>query len=161
VSIRIIRTGNDPVLRQIAKPVAQVNRAIHKLLDDMAETMYAAPGIGLAANQIGVAKRLVVIDVEDEHGLLEFINPEILEKSGSQKDYEGCLSLPGIRGAVTRAESVTVRALNRNNEPFTLHATGLLARCIQHEVDHLDGILFTDYLSPSEIIHESEGSQKR
>lgn len=161
MSIRIIRTGNDQALREIAKPVTQVNRAIEKLLDDMAETMYNAPGIGLAANQIGVLKRLVVIDVEDGHGLREFINPEILEKSGTQKEFEGCLSIPGLRGEVTRALNVTVRAQNRHGETFTLEASDLLARCIQHEVDHLDGILFTDYLSPSEIVHEREGSRRR
>jgi peptide deformylase len=154
LSIRIIRTGDDPVLRQIAKPVPQITPAIHKLLDDMAETMYDAQGIGLAANQIGIAKRIVVIDVGE--GLIELVNPEILSSSGTQTDYEGCLSLPGIRGRVTRALNVTVRFQNRHGETVELDAEGLLARCVQHELDHLNGILFTDYLKPSDIVYEKE-----
>jgi peptide deformylase len=154
LSIRIIRTGDDPVLRQIAKPVPEITPAIHKLLDDMAETMYDAEGIGLAANQIGIAKRIVVIDVGE--GLVELVNPEILSSSGTQTDYEGCLSLPGIRGRVTRAMNVKVRFQNRHGETVELDADGLFARCIQHELDHLNGILFTDYLKPSDIVYEKE-----
>jgi peptide deformylase len=156
LSIRIIRTGDDPVLRQIAKPVTEITPVIHKLLDDMAETMYDADGIGLAAPQIGILKRIVVIDVGDENGLLELINPEILEASGSQTVFEGCLSLPGLRANVTRAAHVKFRALNRHGEPYEMEATGMLAQCVQHEIDHLNGILFIDYVNPSDIVVEKE-----
>lgn len=159
MSIRIIRTGNDPVLRQVAKPVPQVNRAIEKLLDDLAETMYNAPGIGLAANQVGILKRVLVMDVGD--GLIELINPEVLERSGSQTDSEACLSLPGLSGDVTRAQEVTIKAMNRQSEEFTFTARDLLARCAQHEIDHLNGILFIDYLTPDQIIHENEGARRK
>jgi peptide deformylase len=158
VAIRIIRTGNDPILREISKPVKEINKGIEKLLDDMADTMYDAEGIGLAAVQIGVPKRVIVMDVGT--GLIELINPEILERSGSQTASEGCLSLPGIRGEVTRAQHVVVRGLNRKGEVVTLHASDLLARCVQHEVDHLDGILFTDYLRPDQIEYEKEMQPK-
>ncbi|KPV45345.1 peptide deformylase [Alicyclobacillus ferrooxydans] len=154
MSIRIIRKGKDPVLRQVAKPVPKVTKAIEKVLDDMAETMYEAEGIGLAAVQVGILKRLVVADVGD--GLVELINPEIIESSGSQRAYEGCLSLPGIRGEVDRAMNIKVRAWNRQEEEIEFEATELFARCIQHEVDHLNGILFTDYLKPSDIVQEDE-----
>ena len=157
MSIRIIRTGNDAVLRQRAKDVPQISPAILKLLDDMAQTMYDAEGIGLAANQIGIAKRLVVVNVGT--GLIELINPVILEKSGSQLASEGCLSLPGISGKVVRAKQVRVEALNRHGEIIHIDADDLLSRCIQHEVDHLDGILFTDYLKPSEIEYVKEGKE--
>ncbi|MCF8564426.1 peptide deformylase [Alicyclobacillus tolerans] len=155
MSIRIIRTGDDPVLRQRAKPVPLINKAIEKLLDDMAETMYDADGIGLAAVQVGVAKRIIVVDVGS--GLYELVNPEIVEKSGgTQVASEGCLSLPGIRGDVPRSVNVTVRGLNRQGEEVEIKASDLLARAFQHEIDHLDGILFTDYLKPSEIVRVSE-----
>ncbi len=154
MSIRIIRTGDDAVLRQKAKEVTTISPAIEKLLTDMAETMYDAEGVGLAANQIGILKRIVVIDVGE--GLIEMINPVIVEKTGSQYGSEGCLSLPGLSGKVTRALNVKVRAQNRQGETFELEGAELLARCIQHEVDHLDGIMFTDYLSPSEIEHTTE-----
>lgn len=158
MSIRIIRTGKDPVLRQIAKPVPKVTKAIEKVLDDMVETMYDAQGIGLAAVQIGIAKRLTVIDVGD--GLVELINPEIVEASGSQIGYEGCLSLPGLRGEVDRATNIKVRAWNRKEEVIEFEATELFARAIQHEVDHLNGILFTDYLKPSDIVYEDTQERK-
>ncbi len=117
---------------------------IHKLLDDMADTMYDAEGVGLAAPQIGILKRVIVMDVGDEHGLIELINPEIIEKDGEQFGPEGCLSIPGLRGDVRRAERVKVKGLNRNGEEIVIEGRELLARCIQHEVDHLDGILYTD-----------------
>lgn len=154
MSIRVIRTGEDPVLRQVAKPIAKITPVIEKLLDDMAETMYDANGVGLAAVQIGILKRVVVMDVGD--GLVEMINPEILDKSGSQVDSEGCLSLPGIRGNVNRAMNVTVRFLNRQGEEVVLEGKELLARCIQHEVDHLNGILFTDYVKSKDLVYVSE-----
>jgi peptide deformylase len=158
VSIRIIRTGNDPVLREKARPVPTMNKAIEKLLDDMAETMYDADGIGLAANQIGIAKRIVVIDVGN--GLIELVNPEIIDASDERsRAYEACLSLPGLRGPVTRPATVTVRYTDRQGETKELQATELLARCVQHEVDHLDGILFTDYLQPHEVEHVTDGKR--
>ncbi len=138
----------DPRLRHKAKPVAEVDDTLRALVDDMFETMYAAPGIGLAATQVNVAQRLVVIDVSAEKTQpLCFINPEILEKSGEEEMEEGCLSVPGYYDVVQRAERVKVRALDRNGQPFEIDTDGLLAVCIQHEIDHLDGKLFVDYLS--------------
>ena len=154
MAIRMIRTGTDPVLRQIAKPVPKITPVIEKLLTDMAQTMYDANGVGLAAVQIGITKRVVVMDVGD--GLSELVNPEIVHKVGSQVDSEGCLSLSGFRVDVDRAMNVTVRGLNRQGEEVTIQGSGLLARCIQHEVDHLNGILFTDYLQPHQIVYVSE-----
>lgn len=125
-----------------------MNDGIRKLVADMAETMYEAPGIGLAATQVDVHKRVVVIDVsEDKSGLMVFINPEIVERDGEQVCEEGCLSVPGIYEKVTRAEHVRVRALDADGKPFELEADGLLAVCIQHEIDHLDGKVFVEYLS--------------
>ena len=139
----------DPRLRTKARPVQQVDAALRALLDDMFETMYAAPGIGLAATQVDVHQRLMVIDVsEGKDEPRVFINPEILETTGSQTYQEGCLSVPGIYADVERAEAVLVRALDRDGQAFELRADGLLAVCIQHEIDHLDGKVFVDYLSP-------------
>ncbi|WP_153163339.1 peptide deformylase [Zoogloea sp. 1C4] len=138
----------DPRLHTRAAPVREVTDAIRKLIADMAETMYEAPGIGLAATQVDVHKRVVVIDVsEDKSGLLALINPEIIARSGEQVCEEGCLSVPGIYDKVSRSEKVTVRALNQKGESFDLDAEGLLAVCIQHEIDHLDGKVFVEYLS--------------
>lgn len=138
----------DERLRTVAKPVEQVDDALRALIDDMFETMYDAPGIGLAATQINVHKRLIVIDVSEEKDQpLVLINPEILEKSGEEEMDEGCLSVPGIYEKVQRADRVKIHALDRNGEPFELDVDGLLAVCIQHEIDHLDGKLFVDYLS--------------
>ena len=138
----------DPRLRNIAKPVEAVDQGVRKLVDDMFETMYAAPGIGLAATQVDVARRIVVIDVSDDKSQpLCLINPEILERVGEEEMDEGCLSVPGVFETVTRAERVCVRALDRQGESFELEVDGLLAVCIQHEIDHLDGKLFVDYLS--------------
>lgn len=138
----------DPRLHRKATPVTAVDDAIRKLIADMAETMYEAPGIGLAATQVDVHKRVVVIDVsEDKSKLFAFINPEILDRSGEQVCEEGCLSVPGIYEKVTRSERVKVRALDPQGEPFTLEAEGLLAVCIQHEIDHLDGKVFVEHLS--------------
>jgi peptide deformylase len=138
----------DERLRTIAQPVETVDDALRALIDDMFETMYDAPGIGLAATQVDVHKRLVVIDVsEEKNEPLVLINPEILEKGGEEEMDEGCLSVPGIYEKVQRADRIRVRALDRNGEPFELETDGLLAVCIQHEIDHLDGKLFVDYLS--------------
>jgi peptide deformylase len=138
----------DARLHTVAKPVTAVDDRIRKLVDDMAETMYAAPGIGLAATQVNVHERVVVIDISDTHDQLRvFINPEIVAQSGREESEEGCLSVPGIFDKVTRAERVTVRALDRDGKPFELETDGLLAVCIQHEMDHLMGKVFVDYLS--------------
>ncbi|MEJ2621259.1 MAG: peptide deformylase [Candidatus Thiodiazotropha sp.] len=138
----------DPRLRNKAKPVAQVDDSIRRLVDDMLETMYQAPGIGLAATQVNVAKRVVVIDLSEEKNQpLCLINPEILEKDGVEQMEEGCLSVPGVYESVSRAERIRFKALDRNGVPFEEEAEGLLAVCVQHELDHLDGKLFVDYLS--------------
>lgn len=138
----------DPRLRNKAKAVTEVNASIRKLIDDMFETMYAAPGIGLAATQVNVAKRVIVLDVSEEHNApLALINPEILEKEGEEQMDEGCLSVPGVYEPVTRAERIRLRALDRDGNAFEQEIDGLLAVCIQHEIDHLDGKLFIDYLS--------------
>ena len=142
----------DPRLRTRARPVdvARVGEpAFQQLLDDMFETMYAAPGIGLAASQVDVHERFMVIDVSEEKDQpLVFVNPEILAREGEQVCQEGCLSVPGIFADVTRADRIRVRATGRDGQPFELDVDGLLAVCIQHEMDHLEGKLFVDYLSP-------------
>lgn len=139
----------DERLRTVAKPVAEVNDEIRNLVDDMFETMKAENGIGLAATQVDVHKRLVVMDVsEDQDQPLVFINPEITEKHGTTVSEEGCLSVPNNYAKVDRAERIKVTALDRDGKEFTLEAEGLLAICIQHELDHLRGVLFVDYLSP-------------
>ena len=138
----------DPRLRTVAAPVAEVTDEIRRQADDMLETMYAAPGIGLAATQVDFHQRLLVLDVsEDQSEPLIFINPEILTADGSAKSDEGCLSVPEIYEAVERAETVRVKALDRDGKEFELEAEGILAVCIQHEMDHLEGKLFVDYLS--------------
>lgn len=138
----------DPRLHKKAAFVPRVDETIRKLIADMAETMYEAPGIGLAATQVDVHKRVVVIDVsEDKTKLLALVNPEILDRSGEQVCEEGCLSVPGVYDKVTRSERVRVRALNAQGEPFELEAGGLLAVCIQHEIDHLEGKVFVEHLS--------------
>jgi len=138
----------DPRLRTVAKPVAEVTDELRQLIDDMLETMYAAPGIGLAATQVDFHERLLVIDIsEDKTAALCLINPEILEQSGSFENDEGCLSVPEVYESVERSEHVRVKALDRNGQEFELEAEGLLSVCIQHEIDHLEGKLFVDYLS--------------
>jgi peptide deformylase len=139
----------DPRLRKVASAVATVTPDIQKLVRDMAETMYAAPGIGLAATQVDVHKRVIVMDLSETRDELRvFINPEILAAEGSAENEEGCLSVPGYYDKVNRAARVVVRALNERGEPFELVADGLLAVCIQHEMDHLVGKVFVDHLSP-------------
>lgn len=138
----------DPRLQKKAAPVSTVDASIRKLVADMAETMYAAPGIGLAATQVDRHIRLIIIDVtENKSNLQVFINPEIINKSGDCESEEGCLSVPGIYESVTRAEEVTVKALDLDGQAFELTADGLLAVCIQHEIDHLNGKVFVNYLS--------------
>lgn len=139
----------DKRLRTIAKPVDEVDAGLASLIDDMFETMYEAPGIGLAATQVDVHKQLLILDIsEDRSQPMVFINPRITAKDGSQIYQEGCLSLPGIYADVKRWNQITVEALDRHGKPFTLDAEGLLAVCIQHEMDHLAGKVFVDHLSP-------------
>ena len=138
----------DPRLEKVAKPVMRVDDAIRQLVRDMAETMYSAPGIGLAATQVDVHVRVIVLDVSDARDqLLVLINPEILALEGEQECEEGCLSVPGVYDVVKRAEKVKVRALDGEGRPFELAAEGLLAVCIQHEMDHLEGKVFVEHLS--------------
>jgi peptide deformylase len=139
----------DERLRKKAKPVEAVTPDIRRLVDDMLETMYAAPGIGLAATQVNVQLRILVMDLsEEKNEPLVLINPELVSKAGTEESEEGCLSVPGFYEKVTRAESVEVRGLDREGQPIKMEANGLLAVCIQHEMDHLEGKLFVDYLSP-------------
>jgi peptide deformylase len=143
-----ILTFPNPRLRSKAQPVLEVDARVRRLVDDMFETMYAAPGIGLAAIQVDVPLRVVVMDISDKHDSpLCLINPEILEREGDEQMEEGCLSVPGFFETVSRAERVRVRALDRDGRPFEIDTDGLLAVCIQHEIDHLDGKLFVDYIS--------------
>lgn len=138
----------DERLHTVAAPVSEVDDKIRRLAADMAETMYAAPGIGLAATQVNVHQQLVVVDISEERNqLLVLINPEITAAQGRKEHEEGCLSVPGIYESVTRAERVSVKALGLDGQPFTMDADGLLAICIQHEIDHLKGKVFVEYLS--------------
>lgn len=151
----IIKIG-DPSLRQICKPVKEINGSVIKLLDDLNDTIHAGPNrAGLAAPQVGINKRLVAIDCED--GKIELINPEIIKRAGEQIGPEGCLSLPGIVGQVKRAEFVAVKTLNRFGKEIVIEATGFLARCLQHEIDHLDGILFIDRVEPGQLFDAETG----
>lgn len=138
----------DPRLRTKAQPIAQVDDSIRQLADDMLETMYAAPGIGLAATQVNIHQRLIVIDIsEDKNRPMVLINPEYDVIEGEQTYDEGCLSVPGYYETVNRAEKIRLRALDREGKPYTLDCDGLLSVCIQHEIDHLDGVLFVDHIS--------------
>ena len=149
MALRTILEFPDPRLRTRAEPVTRFDAALGTLIDDMLETMYAAPGIGLAATQVDVHKRLIVIDISEEHNEpLVLINPEILAREGEAQTEEGCLSVPGIFDEVKRAARVRVRAQDRNGESFEGDYEGVLAVCIQHEMDHLVGKVFVDYLSP-------------
>jgi peptide deformylase len=148
MAIREILLYPDPRLHTVAQPVAEVDDAIRQLIDDMAQTMYAAPGIGLSATQVDVHLRVIVIDVsETRDQLLALINPELVAAEGQIRCEEGCLSVPDIYETVTRAQTVTVRALDRHGAPFELNAEGMLSICIQHEMDHLRGRVFVEHLS--------------
>ena len=149
---RIVKEGDD-TLRKISRPVKQIDKRILELLDDMRHTMYANDGVGLAAPQVGILRRVVVIDVGDE--LYELINPEIVSTEGDVVDVEGCLSVPGRRGKVARPETVTVRALDRKGELREYTGTGLLARAFCHEIDHLDGTLYLDKMI-EEVFEDEE-----
>lgn len=157
MAVRVIVKHPDPILREKTVEVKNINQNVIKLLDDMIETMYHAEGVGLAAPQVGVSKRIAVIDVGDENGVIELINPVIISKSGEQLGPEGCLSFPGLVGDVRRAQTCKVRALNRHGEEFELEGHGLLARAIQHEIDHLNGVLFVDFV---ERYYEQEDEKK-
>lgn len=141
---QIVKVGDD-ILREKAKPVPKVNSSIIKLLNNMKETMEDASGVGLAAPQIGVSKRVIIVDIGD--GPIELINPEIISSEGAQVDFEGCLSVPGVRGEVNRSNKIVVTGLNRDGECVEITADGLLSRALQHEIDHLDGIIFIDIAS--------------
>ena len=145
MSLLEIHVLGSPILRQETTRVERMTDELRRLTDDMFETMYTAKGIGLAAPQVGRSERLAVIDIEDSP--IVVVNPEIILSEGSARGEEGCLSIPEVFGDVDRATRITVRALNREGEPFELEATDLLARCLQHEIDHLHGKLFIDYLS--------------
>lgn len=153
MAIRNVVKEGDDVLRKTARPVIEFNPRLHTLLDDMAETMYATNGVGLAANQVGILRRVVVIDIGE--GLIELVNPVITQKSGNQQEVEGCLSSPGEYGITNRPMKVTVEAFNRYGDEVKYTGEGLLARAFCHELDHLDGVLFKDnvirMLSPDEI----------
>lgn len=148
MTIREMRIYPDPILREKSVAVTEFNSELNALLDDMRETMYQADGIGLAAPQIGVLKRIIVIDLSgDDSSYLEVINPTITAASGAIASEEGCLSIPDYRDTIQRSETVVVQAVNRHGEPITISGDGLLGRCLQHEIDHLNGVLFIDHLS--------------
>lgn len=153
MAIRNIRKLGDDILRKKCRNVEKIDDRILTLLDDMADTMNEANGVGLAAPQVGILKRVVVIDVGD--GLIELINPVIIDKTGSATELEGCLSVPGKWGTVTRPQKVTVRALDRNGNEFEITGDGMLAKAFCHEIDHLDGIVFVDkveeYIEPEDL----------
>ncbi|HET6379472.1 MAG TPA: peptide deformylase [candidate division Zixibacteria bacterium] len=146
--IRRILTAEEPILRQKARKVTQFDASLHRLLDDMLETMRDAPGIGLAANQVGVPLQVAVIELEDR--VTELINPQIVKSSGEIVDWEGCLSIPGFVAEVKRAAKVTVKARDRYGKEFRIKGEELFARALQHEIDHLNGILYIDYLESLE-----------
>lgn len=156
MAIRNIRTLGDEILTKTAKEVTEVTPRIQELIDDMFETMYEAEGVGLAAPQVGVRKRLVVIDCGDQP--LVLINPVILETSGEQTGYEGCLSVPGKVGTVTRPNYAKVKAYDENMEEFEVEGTELLARCLCHEIDHLDGVMYVDKVEGE--LHDTESEEE-
>lgn len=142
MALRQVRKDSDPILRKVSKPVDDITDKIQVLIDDMLDTMYEADGVGLAGPQIGILKRIVVIDVGE--GPIVLINPEIVSENGEQCEIEGCLSLPGVSGTVNRPNKVTVKFTNRDGEEVIMKGKGLLARAFCHEIDHLNGVLFTD-----------------
>ena len=155
MTIRRILTAEEPILRERTKKVSTFDASLHRLLDDMLETMRDAPGVGLAANQIGVPLQVAVIEIEDR--ITELVNPQIVRSSGDQLDWEGCLSIPGYVAEVGRAAKVTVKARDRRGREFRIKGEELLARALQHELDHLNGTLYIDYLeSLEELVRVSE-----
>jgi len=158
MSIRFIVKHPDEVLREPAKEVTKFNANLHKLLDDMADTMYDADGVGLAAPQVGISKRVIVVDVGDDNGLIELVNPEIVSKDGEQLGPEGCLSIPGLQGDVMRANHIVIRGFDRDGKPVQYEATEFLSRAFQHEVDHLNGILYIDL---AESVYEARKEEEQ
>ncbi len=157
MAIRNIRVDDDPILRKTSRPVTDFNERLFDLLDDMKETLYKSGGVGLAAPQVGVLRRVVVMDVsEDRSDYIELINPEITSVEGSQTGTEGCLSLPGLCGTVTRPMVVKVKAQNREGKWCLYKGEGLKARCFCHELDHLDGVLYKDKLDEGECLYRTE-----
>jgi peptide deformylase len=155
MAIRRILTAEEPILRERTKRVGSFDASLHRLLDDLLETMRDAPGVGLAANQVGVPLQVAVIEIEDR--ITELVNPQIVRSSGEQLDWEGCLSIPGFVAEVTRAEKVTVKARDRHGKEFRVKGEELFARALQHEIDHLNGILYVDYLdSLADLVRVSE-----
>lgn len=152
MAIRNIVKEGDETLRKKSREVTDINDRMITLLEDMAETMYANDGVGLAAPQVGILRKVIVIDIREGHGLIELINPEILETGGSQYGEEGCLSVPGVAANVERPDYVKVKGLNRNGEEVTYEAHGFLARAFCHEIDHLHGTLFIDH--PHELVEQ-------
>jgi peptide deformylase len=144
MAIRKVLNDKDPILRKRSKEVREINEEILTLLDDMLDTMEDYNGIGLAAPQVGVLKRIIVVKIAEEGEAIQLINPKIIKEKGQEKDVEGCLSIPGVYGEVTRAKEVVVEGLDREGKKRKFMASGLLARVFQHEIDHLNGILFTD-----------------
>jgi peptide deformylase len=156
--IRRILTAEQPILRERARKVTQFDASLHRLLDDMLETMRDAPGVGLAANQIGVPLQVAVIELEDK--VTELINPQIVRSTGEIIDWEGCLSIPGFVAEIARAAKVTVKAKDRNGKEFRVKGEELFARALQHEIDHLNGVLYIDYLDTLEdLVRVSEHSE--
>ena len=157
MAIRNIRVDDDPILRKKSRPVTEFNDRLFELLDDMKDTLYKSGGVGLAAPQVGVLRRVVVMDVsEDRSDYIELINPEIYEEDGSQTGNEGCLSLPGLCGVVTRPMVVKVKAQNRDGKWCLYKSEGLKARCFCHEIDHLEGVLYKDRLDEGESLYRVE-----
>ena len=155
--VRHILTADEPILREKTKRVAEFDASLQRLLDDLLETMRDAPGIGLAANQVGVPLQVAVIEIEGK--VTELINPKLVRRSGSVVDWEGCLSIPGFVAEVERAEKVTVKARDRHGKEFRVKGDELLGRALQHEIDHLNGVLYIDYLeSLEELVRVSEAS---
>ena len=152
MALRKIRTEEDPVLQKVSKPVVSFDAKLHLLLNDMKDTLAKADGVGLAAVQIGILRRVVLIDVGDEHGFIEAINGEIIERRGEQREIEGCLSLPRKSGITSRPMYVKFKAQDRHGNWFEAEGEGLFARCVCHEFDHLDGHVFTERLAPGERV---------
>ena len=159
MAIRPIVTLEDPILRERTKRVSRFDASLHRLLDDMLETMRDAPGVGLAANQIGVPLQVAVIEIDDR--ITELVNPQVVKGSGEQLDWEGCLSIPGFVAEVTRQDKVTVKARNRHGKEFRVKGTELFSRALQHEIDHLNGALYIDALdSLDELVRVSEAREE-
>ena len=151
-----LRTLPDPILRQKARRVTKIDDALQKLIDDMIDTMRAASGVGLAANQVGVLQKIVVIEIPEEEEVLVLINPEITRREGERLVEEGCLSIPGYRGELTRSLKVRARALDRDGNTMRIKAEGLLAQALEHETDHINGTLYIDHLESSEKLWKLE-----